>query len=362
MSADPRPSFSILLCLALATACGRSAAREQLDLEARDDPGRALSTVSASERGMPQELPLVGTLVADRQSDLAANAAGRVLVTTVERGQEIKAGDVVVRLDARLAKFSAKAAAANSKAAQAQLALAGLECERADKLLQSGTISKTEYDRTMSQCETTRSSVSAAQSNAALASAQAGDTVVKAPFAGIVGERFVDVGEYVQPATRVISLYAIDPIRVSFPVAERDVGRISVGQAVTFTVSALPGQEFRGEVRYIGAALRESTRDLVVEAVAANAARSLRPGMFASIRVAIGETKQIAVPTSALLRSADDSDHARVWVVRSGRAVAQVVRTGPEFDGYTAIITGVSAGEAVVVDPPADLVDGTRVE
>lgn len=362
MSADARSRTFAVLSLCLALACDRSAAREQLDLQEREDPARALTTTPASERAMPQQLVLVGTLVADRQSDLAANASGRVLATKVERGQEVKAGDIVVLLDARLAKYSAKAAAANSKAAKAQLALAALECDRADKLLQSGTISKTEYDRTMSQCETTQSSLSAAQSNAALASAQAGDTVVKAPFAGIVGERFVDIGEYVQPATRVMSLYSIDPIRLSFAVPEREVGRIASGQNVVFTVSALPGQEFSGEVRYISAALREATRDLVVEAVAPNPERRLRPGMFASVRVAIGEIEQVAVPTKTLQRGPDDGDQARVWVVRSGRAVAQVVRTGAEHDGYTAIVTGVAAGESVVVDPPADLVDGTRVE
>src|SRR5205085_12510107 len=118
------------------------------------------------------------------------------------------------------------AAKANWRVAKAQLELAKTECTRADKLLTDGAISKAEYDRTTSQCTTTLSSAAAADASAALASVQAGDSIVKAPFAGIVGERFIEVGEYVQPSTRVASLYAIDPIRLSIAVPENEVGRI----------------------------------------------------------------------------------------------------------------------------------------
>jgi RND family efflux transporter MFP subunit len=350
--------LAVVVALGVAVACGRSEATTQAT-RAASDPVRTLTLAQVQPRAMPKELLLTGTLVAHRQSDLAANATGRVLSTHVERGQSIPAGTVVARLDARMAKYSASAARAQSRVAKAQLDLAKTECSRADKLLADGVISKAEYDRTTSDCTTTLSSAAAADANAALAAVQAGDSVVKAPFAGIVGERFVEVGEYVQPSTRVASLYAIDPIRLSIAVPEADVGRIAQGQEVTFTVAALAGRSFDAKVKYVSPALREGTRDLVVEAVAENPDHVLRPGMFATVHVATGEEELPTVPASAIVR---DEVRTRVWVVREGRATPHVVRLGPERDGQVAILSGVSADDAVVAEPPADLVDGTRVE
>jgi membrane fusion protein, multidrug efflux system len=351
--------FFAALCLTLGpVACNRSEAGEQGDVRA-EDPARALPTGAVERRAMPRELVLTGTLVADRQSDLAANANGRVLSTHVERGQRVAAGEIIARLDARLAQYSAKAAAAQSKVARAQLELASLECDRADRLLETGTISKTEYDRTKSQCATSKSSVSAADSQAALASVQAGDAVVKAPFAGIIGERFVDVGEYVLPSTRVVSLFAVDPIRVSVAVPEAEVANLAVGQAVKFSVSGLGERMFDAEVKYLSPALREATRDLVVEAVAANPEGMLRPGMFATVHIATADVPVLTVPEAAIVRV---EGRAMVWAAREGRAVAHFVRLGTARDGRVAILSGLAPEDIVVVEPPADLVDGAKLE
>lgn len=352
-------STSLALALMFGpAACNRSEANEQTDVRA-EEPSRALTTATLKSLPMPRELVLTGTLVADRQSDLAANANGRVLSTHVERGQRVAAGEVIARLDARLAQYSAKAAAAQSKVARAQLELASLECERADRLLASGTISKTEYDRTKSQCATSKSSVSAADSQAALASVQAGDAVVKAPFAGIIGERFVDVGEYVLPSTRVVSLFSVDPIRVSVAVPEAEVANIAVGQTVKFNVSGLGERTFEAEVKYLSPALREATRDLVVEAVAPNADGLLRPGMFATVHIATADVPSLTVPEAAIVRV---EGRAMVWTAREGRAVAQFVRLGSSRDGVVSVLSGLADADSVVVDPPADLVDGTKLE
>jgi membrane fusion protein, multidrug efflux system len=352
-------SFVMVLGLGVfAAACNRSEAGPQTQVKV-EDPARALATVAVEQRALPNELVLTGSLVANRQSDLAANAAGRVLETTVERGQMINAGDIVARLDARVAKFSAKAASAQSRLAKQQLELAGLECDRADKLFSSGTISRAEYDQTKTQCATGQQSLSAAQSSAALAAVQAGDAIIKAPFAGIVGERFVDVGEYVQPSTRVISLYSIDPIRVSIAVPEVEVADVGQGQTVRFEVAALGDKSFDAEIKYVSPNLRETTRDLVVEAVAPNKDALLHPGMFATVHIVTGERKLPAIPEGALL---EVDGRTLVWIVRDGRAVQQVVRPGPRAAGFVGIVAGLTTADRVVVDPPTDLLDGTRVE
>jgi membrane fusion protein (multidrug efflux system) len=351
-----RTTLAALVVLA-GVACSRSEAGEQVEAKA-EEAERSLPTIAVEMHAMPRELVLTGTLLADRQSDLAANANGKVLATFVERGQKVAAGDVIARLDARLAQYSAKAAAAQSKVAKAHLDLASLECERADKLLASGTISRTEYDTTKSQCASSKSSVAAAASQAALASVQAGDSVVKAPFAGIVGERFIDVGEYVLPSTRVVSLFSVDPIRVSIAVPEAEVGQIAVGQTVKFSVSGLGERVFEAEVKYLSPALREATRDLVVEAVAPNPDGTLRPGMFATVHLATADVRVLAAPAGAIVR---EDSRAMVWVVREGRAVAQYVRTGSTKDDKVSILAGLAEGDLIVLDPPEDLADGTKI-
>lgn len=345
------------LVLALA-ACGQSAAGEQGDVR-QADPSRALATVGVVKQGMPSDLVMTGTLVADRQSDLAANASGRVLSTLVERGQRVAAGEVIMRLDARLAQFSAKAAKAQSKVAKAQLELAALECGRVDRLLASGTISQAEYDRTKSQCASSQSSVSAADSQAALASVQAGDSVVKAPFAGVVAERYIDVGEYVLPQTRVISLVSVDPVRVQLAVPEAEVAKVKRGQTVAFEVAGFDGKVFTAQVEYLSPSLRETTRDLLVEAVAANPDGELKPGMFATVRLGTGDVDRLVVPQSAI----DELDgRPIVWAVREGRAIVQFVRTGVTRGDRVVVLSGLDETDTVVADPPEDLVDGTRLE
>jgi membrane fusion protein (multidrug efflux system) len=345
------------LSLLLAVGCNRSQATDEV-VEEVVEPVVDVQTAAVELHPVPHELVLTGNVVANRHSELAANASGRVLLTYVERGQSVKQGDAIAKLDARAAKFSAKAAKAQSKVAREQLELAALECDRADKLLASGVISQTEYDRTMSQCATGRSSVSAAESNALLASVAAGDSTIRAPFAGIVGERFVEIGEYVQPPTKVISLYAIDPIRVSIAVPEAEASRIDVGQKVAFSVSALGDRSFEAEVRYVSPALREGTRDLLIEAIAPNPEHILHPGMFATVRVVVGEQELPTVPLSAVRR---DEGRALVWAIREGRAIETLVRIGPTKDGRIAILSGLRTDDRVVVDAPEALVDGSRV-
>jgi membrane fusion protein (multidrug efflux system) len=346
-----------LSLLLLAAGCSRSQATDEV-VEEVAEPILSVKTVAVELHPVPRELVLTGNLVADKSSDLAANASGRVLATHVERGMTVKAGDPIAKLDARVAKYSAKAAKAQTKVARAALDLAALECDRADKLLATGVISQTEYDRTISQCATTRSSVSAAESNAALASVAAGDSTIRAPFAGIIGERFVEIGEYVQPPTRVASLYSIDPIRVSIAVPEAEASHVEVGQKVAFSVAALGDRSFEAEVRYVSPALREGTRDLVIEAVTPNSEQLLHPGMFATVRVHVGEQELPTVPQSAVHR---DERRALAWVVRQGRAIATLVRTGPAKDGRVAILSGLEPEDRVVVDPPAELVDGSKI-
>ncbi len=318
----------------------------------------AVSTAPVEIRKVPQFLTLTGGIFAERQSDIAANVAGKVTATYVERGQEVKQGQPIAVVDARAARFQELAAVAQSNSAKSQVALAKEECARADRLFAQGVLAKSEFDRQTTQCSAQLSNANAAQAQADLASKYAGDTVIRAPIDGFIGERFVNVGEYVQAATRVATVYAVNTVRVQVSVPEQAVGKVALGQKVEVGVAAYPKRLFPAAVRYVAPALRPSTRDLVIEAVAPNPDHALKPGMFATVNLIVGEFDAPTVPAGAIVK---DGTVKRLFLAKEGAAYEMVVRTGVERDGRIAVLDEMQDGTPVIVNPPQGLRDGEPI-
>jgi membrane fusion protein (multidrug efflux system) len=346
--------------LALLFGCKKPEGKAELTSAKQDAPAVAVQTAPVEERAMPEHLILTGTLRASQESEVAADAAGKVTATFVERGQAVKRGERLAVLDSRGAAISASAASAQQNLAQAQLEQARRECERVKSLKESGSISQAEYDRVTAQCQTTQWQVAAAQAQAQNAQKIVGDAVIKAPFDGVVGERYVNVGQYVQPSTRIVSLYTPDPLRLELTVPEQNVGALKVDMPLEFTVTSYGDEKFRGSVKFIAPNIRPTTRDLVVEAFVPNREARLRPGMFALAHLQVGEKKLAAVPADAVRK--DASGDARVFVVADKRIQERVVQVSSEAGGWAGIGAGVKPGENVVLKPGADLRDGARVQ
>jgi len=323
-------------------------------------PTVKVQTTPVVEQMMPEYLTLTGSLRASQESEVAADATGKVTATFVERGQKVKQGDTLAILDARGASITATQAAAQTGLARAQLEQAQKECDRVKSLFQSGAISQAEYDRTTSQCQTTQFSAAAAQAQQQNAQKIVGDSVIRAPFSGIVGERYVNVGQYVQPQTRVASLYNPDPLRLELTVPEANVGSIKPEQPVKFTVASFgDDQTFSGAVKFISPNVRPTTRDLVIEALVPNPDGKLRPGMFAVATLSFGEKKAIVVPTSSLKK---DESGSRVFIVIDKHVQERLVQVLGDKEGVSAIAAGVKPGETVVVAPGPDVRDGALVQ
>lgn len=322
-------------------------------------PPVKVETTAVQHQKMPRYLTITGSVLADRQSEVAANVSGRVTTTYVERGMPVKAGQMIAVVDSKAAGFQAAAANAQSQAAQTQVSLAKQECDRADTLFGQGAIPKAEYDRLKTQCTAQLYQANAAQANADLAGKLAGDTVIRAPIDGIVGERYVNVGEYVQPPTRVASIYAVDPVRVSISVPEPAVALVKEGQTLDLEVSSYPDRLFPATVRFVSPNLRVNTRDLIIEATAKNPERLLRPGMFAIARLVVGEEDQPTVPIEAIK---SEGTVKRMFLARDGKAFELVVRTGVQKDGRVAVLEPLTASDKVILRPPVGLQDGSSIQ
>lgn len=348
-----------ILLVSQILACKKpDAAAQQTATTSADMPIKAVLT-PVEERPMPEHIVLTGTLRASQESDVAADASGKVTATFVERGQHVKQGDTLAILDARGASISATAANAQSQLARAQLEQAQRECDRVKSLKDTGAISAAEYDRVSSQCQTTQWSAAAAAAQQQNAQKIVGDSVIRAPFTGVVGERSVNLGQYVLPSTKVVSLYMPDPLRLEIPVPEAKSANIRADQRVVFTVAAYGDATFTGSVKFVSPNVRQSTRDLVVEAIVPNADLRLKPGMFAVATIETTDRPAPVVPTTSIVKQADLT---RVFAVVNKRVEERIVRIGAERDGKTAIVSGVKLGESVVVTPGTDVRDGAQVQ
>jgi membrane fusion protein, multidrug efflux system len=318
-----------------------------------------VETVLVTERPVPKLLRLTGELSSNERTDLAANAAGRVIKTFVERGDHVAQGAILAQLDTRSAALSRAEAEANMTSATEQLKNARVDCQRYVSLLAKGAITQQEYDKQSTSCQTQAASEEAARVRAAEASQTLTDSSIRAPFGGLIAERFVHVGDYVHADTRVVTLLVDDPLRLELTVPEANVGSMHPGLAVSFETVGYPGRVFTAVVKYMGGEIREATRDLVVEAITSNSDHALLPGMFVTAELPVGEVTSPVVPARALVHH-DENDS--VFVVVDGHLVERVVQLGPKVKDLVAVADGVKKGEQVVVSPPADAVDGVQTE
>jgi membrane fusion protein (multidrug efflux system) len=344
-----------MLCTVLGVACERA---ESAAAAVQKVAPIHVDTVLVTERQMPKTVLLAGSLKAFEESDLAANANGRVQRTMVERGSLVAKGAAIAQLDTRFSALAATEARANLEAASEQKKLAQNDCERFTRLFKKGTIAQQEFDRVMSICKTSAESADAAAARAEEALQMVGDATVRAPFAGLIAERYVSAGEYVRADSRVVHLVDLDPLRLELTIPEADFAAVKEGQKVDFQVDAFPGETFTGTVRYIGPSVRATTRDLVFEALVPNADRRLKPGLFASAQLVIGTQPLPVVPLSALRH---DGDTWRAFVVADKQLEERVVAMGPTEGDQVAVLLGLTAGERVVAHPTEKTADGVAV-
>ncbi len=282
-----------------------------------------------------------------------------------------------------------RAASQNYESARAQAELAETNARRYENLVETGDVSRMIYDQAKTQAETARAQANAArqqlevvinvakQNNQAIAQAQANldaarsatalarktvdDTNIRAPFSGYVSDRPVAPGEYITPASKVVTLLRTDPIKLKLQLPEADAGRAHPGMTVVATVTAFPDREFTGKVTIINPSIDPVSRTVTVEAYFDNPGNALRPNMFASARILLPEGEQgIFIPKSAIITDSTTAS-SRVYVIDGTVARLRVVQTGPEMENRVQVLSGVTTGEKVATSNLDQLFDGAQV-
>jgi multidrug efflux system membrane fusion protein len=319
-------------------------------------PAVPIVAVAATAQAVPQSFGGIGSLVAVHQVTVSPEVGGRVTRIFFEAGAAVHAGDPLVQLNDEpergdLANF------------QAQARLGQINLLRAKELASRGNGPQVNVDTSQSQLD---------QANAEIAKTQAqiAQKLIRAPFAGALGIRQVDLGQYVNPGAALVSLTDLDTLYANFTLPEQNRAKLSVGQTIVVVVDAYPGRTFPAQLSTIEPQVGADTRTIKLQATLANPDHLLMPGMFANARVVLPSLPDIVtVPETAVEYTLYGDS---VFVVReepaaqAGGAPAlkvkrTFVKTGDHFDNKVAIIEGLKPGDRVATSGQIKLTDGAAV-
>lgn len=396
------------------------------------------ATAQAVQRDLPKYFEATGSLAGDLQTDVAPTVGGKVVAVNFDVGSYVNKGAVLVQLDDRDARIRLEQAQAQVAQAQSQvnqaranveqaranvnqaaaaiglrpsdrfdvnnlpevnnaraaLNLANQELRRVERLIESGDVSRSQYDQRRAQRDqaqaaynlalnngqrsfeavrtaqaaqeaaqavvvTNQRNVEAAQTQVQAAQKAISDAVVYAPVSGSIAERNADPGEFIGTQNKVATIVRTNPLRMRIEVPEQDIAYLKAGQSVSLTTSAYPDRSFSGTIARVLPNVNATSRTLIAEAEVNNIDGLLKPGQFATVRVLQTETRPaVLIPVRAVIQ---DGTSNRVFIIRDGRAEQRIVQLGETEGEMIEVRNGVAANEQVAVSNLETLYDGVAV-
>lgn len=386
-----------------------------------------ITATQAVVKQIPTYFEATGNLASDASTDVAPAIGGKIVEVNFDIGSYVQKGSVLVRLDSRDARIRLEQAQAQAeqqrravsqaiaglrqaqirlgvkdgeafdietfsqvKSIKAQLVLAEKELQRAQKLFDSGDVSRSILDQRRAGRDSLLGQLDEARSNAAVAvkaintaetqvaSARTGvttaetqveqakkslgDTVIYAPISGYVSERIADPGEFITPNTpnsKVATIVRTAVLRLRIDVPEQSIGKVGIGQSISLQTSAYPDRNFAGTVVRMSPGLNTSARTLTVEAEVSNVDGLLKPGQFAVVRITQPKPEPaIMIPATAVKAEGDIN---KVYVIKDGAAREQLVQLGLLEDGMIQVKQGIAEGDMVATSNLNSLIDGILV-
>jgi RND family efflux transporter MFP subunit len=394
--------FAAVAAVLLGSACSRNRPSPEAKAEAKatDSPAPAppvdVTTAAAITRSVQRGVEVVGSLAADEEVIVSAQAPGELAQLNVDFGGFVTRGQIIALIDQRDAKLKVEQAEATLKqtmarlgmnegerfdpnrnadvrVAKAQLDWEKMNLDRQLRLVENGDVSRALYDQAITTHSLAQARYQAAldavnqqlavveQQRAALNLAKKAitDTVVRSPISGAVKEKHASRGSYLPINGRIVTLVKINPLRLRADIPEYAAASVRTGQTMTLRVEAFPERAFTGRVVRIGASLNEQTRALTVEAEVANPSNLLRPGMFAkSNLITANDASAVMVPRRSVQIIAGLN---KVFVIENGRVSERIVKTGATDGDLIEVVDGVKSGEVVATSNLDRLQDGAVV-
>ncbi len=406
--------LALIVAGAFVASCRGSKAnvrKDESNANAQPAVVEGVTTAAAIKRELPRFFEATGSLAGDQQTDVAPQTSGKVVALGVDIGTYVKRGQMLVQLDADELKLRVDQAAAQLEqakaavrqaeekiglrpgekfdpnrvaevaAAKVTLDLAEKNLRRAEQLIESGDVSrsffdeqrarrdqlKEQYEVAVAQArqnyaavDVSRTNVANAQAALALARKSLSYAVIPAPIDGFVSERTADLGEYVSPQQKVVTIVRTNPLRIRIDIPEQAIPEVKVGQSVSITTSAWPDKNFAGRIARIAPNVSAQSRTLTVEAEIENSSNALKPGQFATVRILQDRAEPaVLVPARSVISEAGVN---RVYVIKNGHAEQRLVQTGQTDGDLIEIRSGVAADELIATSNLEQLSDGIAVK
>jgi RND family efflux transporter MFP subunit len=343
MSLPTRAAASLLFVLPLLVACSRGEAT--VAEAAPTERAVQVRTVTVESRLVVERTSLPGDLLPVRRASLAAEVGGTVESVRVELGQAVAKRELLASVDER-------ALAQQLAEAEAWLRQAEQQHRRAESLFERRAV-------TQAQLIDATTAREVAEARLASARLQLDKARVRAPWAGRIAARHIEIGDYVTPGAPLFELVDSSRLKVRASARSADVPYLAAGREVEVRIDAFPGEVFAARIERLGAELDAASRTLDVEAEIANPGDRLRPGLLARLLIPRRELPDaLVVPSTALVELGESR---AVYVVEEGRAVRRVVTLGPAI-GEEVVVVGLAPGDRVIVEGQQAVNDGQKVE
>ena len=317
-------------------------------------PPEAVTTVVTKEEEWPASLSGIGSVAAVHGVTVSADLPGMVGKIGFDSGHRVEAGDVLVELDTSQER-------AQLAAVEAQRDLVRLNLDRSRQLLDKGVVAQAEYDQIAAEAKQAEARVGEIR-------ATIQRKVIRAPFAGVLGLRQVNLGQYLNPGDAVVPLQSMDPVYVNFSLPQQDVAALRIGAEVNVAADSIAIGRATGRITAINSVVDEATRNVQVQATFQNPGGELRPGMFVDVQVVLGSSSRvIALPASAISYAPYGNSVYIVGDVRgpNGKTFRgvrqQFVKLGGARGDQIAVLSGVQPGDEVVTSGVFKLRNGAAI-
>ena len=328
-----------LLSAGLLASCSSSSSSKATE-EQSADTVRLVEVAPAEMRALNLSEEFTAQLEAKVVNNITAQAGGRLKQLLVKVGDRVGAGQAVARMEA-------------TQAAQAQIQLADAKTNfaRMDELYKVGGVSKAQWEQAKSAVDQAKLAYGNAAEN----------TVLRSPISGFVTAKNYDNGDMTSPQLPVVVIQQIAPVKAVIGVSEQYYSYLKKGAAATLSVDALGEETFSGVVTNIFPTLDPVTHTVSTEIEVANKDLKLRPGMYARVHLDFGTKEALTVPDKAIVRQAG-SGARYVYVFSGGKAVYRAVELGQQQGDLYEVISGLNAGDQVIISAPSNLKNGLSVK
>lgn len=321
---------------------------------------KSVKAVPVKVQDVEYEVEITGTLLPENDVDVSAEVDARVKKIHFEEGDTVKEGDLLVELDDERYRLEVLESEARVKKAEADLEYARTVEGRKKKLYQDNVISNQEYDDAVTQLHIAETALENAIATLNLTKKKLKDTRILAPLSGIISEKFVDAGEYVEEADKLLNIVKIDPIKALFYLPEKYAVEVVPGKTATIKVDAYPNEAFTGKVYFVNPKIKVETRRIACYARIANPEGKLKPGFFVNARFVAERIKDaIIIPEEAIL---SENGESFCFIVEDGIAKQVGLTIGWRLKGGEVVIPkGLTMENRVVIRGQYVLTDGDAV-